>query len=221
VNKKLDDPFLEKTLARYEKWLSNGQISYSSKVVPVAESFQAKQWVLPTEQVWQVLKNAKSVALQKCLCRTHYNRCDNPVEVCFVLDEVGDKLVAKSLARTVSLAEAADVLRKANESGLVHMSLYMPDHEIYALCSCCACCCHELQLMKSYGRKDLILHSEYIAVTDMDVCTHCGSCVERCVFDARAMSGDHMVYNADACVGCGLCVTICPVEATLMKPRGQ
>jgi ferredoxin len=221
VNKKFDDPFLEKILARYEKWLSKGQVSYSSKVVPVAESFHAKQWVLPTEQVWQVLQNAKSVALQKCLCRTHYNRCGNPVEVCFVLDEVGDKLVAQSLARPVSLAEAADVLRKANESGLVHMSLYMPDHRIYALCSCCACCCHELQLMKSYGRKDLILHSEYIAVTDMDVCTHCGSCVERCVFDARRMSGDHMVYDAAVCVGCGLCVTICPVEATFMKPRAQ
>jgi len=42
------DPFLEKYLVKYDEWLNKGQISYSSKVIPISESFNTKQWVLPT-----------------------------------------------------------------------------------------------------------------------------------------------------------------------------
>ncbi|MCL0074246.1 hypothetical protein M1O50_05195, partial [Dehalococcoidia bacterium] len=180
-----NDPFLEKRLIKYDEWLSKGQLSFSSKVVPVSESFDAKQWVLPTEQAMEILSNAKSVALQNCECRIHYKRCDKPLEVCFLLNEVGDKIVSKGQARHVSLSEATDILRKANESGLVHLSLYMPDHELFALCSCCSCCCHDLQIVKLYKRKDLMVRSEYVATTDSDACIHCGECAERCVFGAR------------------------------------
>ena len=196
-----NDPFLEKRLIKYDEWLSKGQLSFSSKVVPVSESFDDKQWVLPTEQAMEILSNAKSVALQNCECRIHYKRCDKPLEVCFLLNEVGDKIVSKGQARHVSLSEATDILRKANESGLVHLSLYMPDHELFALCSCCSCCCHDLQIVKLYKRKDLMVRSEYVATTDSDACIHCGECAERCVFGARVHEDEQMEYNADACLG--------------------
>lgn len=213
------DPFLEEYIAKYDQWLSKGQISFASKVVPVSESLQAQKMVLPTEQVLELLKSARSVALKKCRCRTHYGRCDKPVEVCLVLNEFGDKFVAKGEARPISLSEAAEVLKKANESGLVNMGLYVPDHEISALCSCCSCCCHDFQIVKSYGRKDIMVRSEYVAVTDEAACVHCGECVERCAFDARFLRDDQMVYDAAACFGCGLCVTVCPAGATTMQPR--
>lgn len=213
------DPFLQKWLVKYDEWLSTGQISFSSKVVPVSESLEAKQWVLPTEQVLEILRNANSIAVLKCECRTHYKRCNKPLEVCLLLNEVGNKLVAKGEARHVSLAEAKGVLHKANESGLIHLSLYMPDHKVWALCSCCPCCCHELQIVKRFGRNDLIVHSEYVAETDMDACTHCGECVERCIFGARVSRDGQMVYSPASCLGCGLCVTVCSVEATSMQLR--
>jgi Pyruvate/2-oxoacid:ferredoxin oxidoreductase delta subunit len=214
-----NDPFLEKRVAKYDQWLNKGQISFSSKVIPVSESLQAQKWVLPTEQVLDLLRGAKSVALQKCECRTHYGRCDKPLEVCFLLNEVADKFVEKGRARRISMSEATDVLQKANESGLVHLSLYMPDHEVFALCSCCSCCCHDIRIVKLYGRKDLLVRSEYVAVTDIASCIHCGECVERCAFDARSLSDGEMVYDAAACLGCGLCVTVYPAGATIMLPR--
>lgn len=219
MEKKINDPFLGKRLAAYDQWLEAGQISCSSKVIPVTEALRAKQWVLPTEQVFEILRHADSVALQNCECRTHYGRCDKPVEVCFLLNGVADRFVSRGLARHVSLSEAAEVLQKANESGLVHLSLYMPDHQVYALCSCCACCCHELQIVRLSGRKDLLVHSEYVAVTDPETCIHCGDCVDRCPFDARTFEGDRMIYQRDECAGCGLCVTICPTGATVMQNR--
>ena len=213
------DPYLEKYLVKYDKWLGKGQISYSSRVLPVSESLNTKQWVLPTEQVMSILRDAKTVAVQDCACRIHYKRCDKPMEVCFLLNKQGDKAVSDKSARYVDLTEAANILTKANRSGLIHLSLYRPDHEIFALCSCCPCCCHDLQIVKLFERKELLVLSEYVAVTGSEDCIHCGECVERCAFGARVLENEQMEYNADACIGCGLCVTVCPVEATSMVLR--
>lgn len=218
---KTDDPFLEKYVAKYDEWLGKRRISFSSKVIPISESLSTKQWVLPTEQAIEILRTAKSLALQDCACRTHYKRCDKPVEVCLLLNEAGDRMASKGQARHISLTEATDILKHANESGLVHLTMYMPDHQVFALCSCCSCCCHDLQLVRLCDRKDLLVESEYVAVTDPDLCTDCGECTERCMFDARKFRDGKMEYHAEACVGCGLCVTKCPVEATSMEPRNH
>ena len=218
-NTKINDSFLEKRLIKYDEWLSKEQISCSSKVIPVSESLEVKQWVLPTEQAVEILRKTKSIAVQNCECRVHYKRCDNPLEVCLLLNEVGDKFVSKGEARHVSLIEATDILKKANESGLVHLTLYQPNFEIYALCSCCSCCCHELQIIKLYGRNDLMVQSDYNAVTDFDACYNCGECIERCIFGARVFKDGKLEYNADACLGCGLCVTVCSVAAISMQLR--
>jgi hypothetical protein len=56
------EKFLKKRLNQYEKWLEDKTISYSSKVIPITESVDISQWILPTEQVLSILKNAKSFA---------------------------------------------------------------------------------------------------------------------------------------------------------------
>ena len=97
----------------------------------------------------------------------------------------------------------------------------MSDHETFALCSCCSCCCHELQIVKLTERKELMVHSEYIADTDYESCINCGECVERCIFDARTFYDEKMEYGPAACLACGLCITVCPVDVTTMKLRKQ
>ena len=159
------------------------------------------------------------MAVQPCECRSHYKRCDKPLEVCFLLDEVGDTFVARGEARPVDLSEAAEILKIADAHGLVHLSLYMPDHRVFALCSCCSCCCHDLQIIRRYHRPELMVRSKYAAVTDPDACTHCGACVERCIFGARREDNGQVRYEPEACMGCGLCVSVCPEEATTMVPR--
>lgn len=217
------DPFLEKRVVKYDRWLGQKQISYSSKVIPVSESIDAKQWVLQTDQAIDILRNARTISVQKCVCRMHYQKCDNPVEVCLLLNEVGDKAVSNNQACRVSLSEVIDILKKANDHGLVHLSLYMPDHQVFALCSCCSCCCHDLQIAKIYKRRDLVVGSGYVAITAPEICVNCGECIERCVFGARRFRDEIMEYSPDACFGCGLCVTVCPVEATSMalQNKGQ
>lgn len=217
----IKDNFLEKRIVVYDEWFEDGKISFSSRIIPISESFNAKQWVLPSEQAEEIVRNAQFIAVQNCECRSHYKRCDHPLEVCLLFDEVGRKLVSRNEARRISFDESKEVLKKADNSGLIHLALYMPDHKIYALCSCCTCCCHELQIVKEYGRTDLLVQSDYLAITDFDICIHCGDCVERCPFEARIFQEDEMKYNSDMCLGCGLCVSVCPVEATSMVLRNS
>jgi Pyruvate/2-oxoacid:ferredoxin oxidoreductase delta subunit len=215
------DMFLEKYLEKYDKWLGSGEIPYASKVVPVRESFEAKQWVMPSEQALEILRKAETIALNDCVCRSHYKRCDHPLDVCFLIDELAVKRVEKQTARCIDIKEAEDVLQKANKRGLVHLTFYKPGNKIYAFCSCCECCCHDLQLLKLYNRADLIARSSYIAVTDIAACMDCGECIDRCFFSARTWQEEKMNYNPDLCYGCGLCITVCPEEAIELKQQTE
>lgn len=215
------DSFLSKRLTKYDEWLQKGLISHSSRIIPVDQSFEAREAVLPTLRALDVVRGAESVFVQNCECRSHYQRCDHPLEVCLLFDQVGEKAAAAGKGRRITLAEAEGILEKANQHGLVHLSLYMPDHRVFALCSCCRCCCHDLQLIVDYRRRDLLARAEYIAVHDRDLCVDCGDCAGRCFFGARMIEDGVLAYQADRCVGCGLCVTVCPAGAVAMAPRSQ
>jgi ferredoxin len=213
------DGFLEKRLSIYDRWLSEKKVPYASKVIPVGKSLEAKQWVLPNEQAMEFLRNARIFALGDCDCRTRYKRCDNPVDTCLFLNDMADYMIKKEKAREIDLKKAEEVLRLADEHGLVHLTLYSPEQYPYCLCSCCSCCCHDLQLLINYDRKDLIAHSEYVAQDNTEDCVHCGACVDRCVFGARVMENGLLKFDPNVCYGCGLCVSTCPSEAIEMVFR--
>jgi len=137
-------------------------------VVPIKESIGDEQWILPTEQVLGIIKSAESIALVACVCRNHYRRCTKPVEVCLLLDDYGERFIEKGIAKKISYERAMTILRVANREGLVHLSLYRPDHKLYALCSCCACCCHDLQLLIAHRQSQLVAHSDYVSLTDTE-----------------------------------------------------
>jgi ferredoxin len=221
MSERIGDEYLDKRLETFDGWMKEGKIPVSSKVIPVKQSLSGLQWVLPCQQAREILRNARSYALAHCDCRKRYGRCDNPTEVCFYLNDVADKKTADGLARPVTLEEAEERLKLANGHGLIHLTIYNPEQHVYALCSCCPCCCHDIAFLKKYQRPDMIAHSDYIAVTDGQSCTSCGSCESRCVFGARTMADGEMRYDESKCFGCGLCVTSCSPGATVLKLRGQ
>ena len=217
----LSDPFLEDYVHKYDLWIAEGRVPHAARILPVAQALPAEPWVLPSEQVLEILRGARALAVWPCVCRSHYRRCDHPLEVCLLLDQPAEALVARGLATSITLERAAEVLRETDACGLVHMGLYLPDHGLTAVCSCCACCCHELQILQKTGRRDRLARAEYMAATDPEACTHCGACVGRCAFEARFLHGDRLEYREEACLGCGLCVTACPPGATHLRRRGE
>jgi Pyruvate/2-oxoacid:ferredoxin oxidoreductase delta subunit len=213
------DRELEERMVKFDTWVKEGKIPSSSKIIPIQQSLSTLQWVLPTQQVIEILKNSRSFALANCLCRTKHQRCDNPLEVCFYTNDVADKMVAEGTARYVDMNEATERLKLANEHGLVHLTIYNPEQHVYALCSCCECCCHDIEFMKKLGRPDLVAHADYIALVNTITCNKCEACIERCMFGAQVMRGGEVSFHRDKCFGCGLCVTTCPTGAISMVLR--
>jgi len=212
------DSYLTKYSNRYDRWLNESKVAFTSKVIPINISLKARQWVMPTQQAISILTRANSFALTACACRSHY-QCDKPKEVCFLLNDVADKAVEKKAARRIDFNEAIEVLQGAGEAGLVHMSLYRPDQEVFALCNCCSCCCHDLQLLIKYNRTELVVHSEFIASTSETLCTDCGLCTENCPFNARDLTDKRLSFDPERCYGCGVCVPMCPENAIEMRKR--
>lgn len=217
MKQKEPNNWIEERLKNYDRWIKDGKIPFSSKVIPINKSLESKQWILPTAQAIEILRNSRIFRLVDCDCRTLFKRCNNPVNVCFVVNDAADRYIERGEGRQVTIDEAKLVLENANEYGLVHLTIYNPEQYIYALCSCCTCCCHELQILKKYNRSSFIAHSDYMATTNLEICDDCGICVDRCIFEARSLRGNKLVVDREQCYGCGLCVTKCPEKAITME----
>ena len=212
------DPFLDKRVVKYDQWLKEGKIRFSSKVIPVKKTIQGAKWVLPAEEALDIIRKSDKFALAACTCRTHYNHCDAPRDVCLLLNDMAESYLKDGKARCITLEDAEAVLLESEKHGLVHLSFYQPGEKLYALCSCCGCCCHDLRIMKLYKRPDIIAKSDYVAVTDPNACSDCCLCVDACPFEAR-LNNDGLLYDKNACYGCGVCIPACPEGAIVMELR--
>ena len=70
------DEELEKRIKLYDQLISEGKVPASSKVIPVNKSLDGKQWILPTQQAAEILRNARCFALGNCGGRSKQKQCD-------------------------------------------------------------------------------------------------------------------------------------------------
>lgn len=63
-----------------------------------------------------------------------------------------------------------------------------------------------------------LIKSDFIAVTNPELCKNCGICVNWCYFEARVLN-TKLEINTNLCFGCGLCVGKCPEKAIILKKK--
>jgi ferredoxin len=61
--------------------------------------------------------------------------------------------------------------------------------------------------------------SNFEAAADMDSCSGCGECAERCQMDAITIVDDKAKIKLERCIGCGVCVYHCPMETITLVSR--
>ncbi|MGD8462310.1 MAG: 4Fe-4S binding protein [Anaerolineae bacterium] len=163
-----------------------------------------------------VLKNPDHIAVLECPCRAvRPNPCE-PLDVCLIIGEPFASFILEHhprRARSISQAEAVDILQAEHQRGHVHHA-YFKDamlNRFYAICNCCSCCCGAMEAQRN--GTPMIASSGYVAAVDGELCAACGSCADSCQFDAISIDNGQAAVDVAACMGCGVCVSQCPQGA--------
>ncbi|MFP4039537.1 MAG: ATP-binding protein [Desulfosudaceae bacterium] len=191
-----------------------------TRVIPVEKALDVgKAQVLAPENIRRIIDEAEKIAVTKCTCRLTMKKCDAPIEVCLQINKGAQYTIDRGSGREVTPAEAHQIITDTEEAGLVHVTMNKADVGHF-ICNCCSCCCQSFTLLISDG-VNLCDPSRYVPRVDTEVCTGCGTCEERCFFDAIAVSGDEVAeVTVDKCLGCGQCAIGCPESAiTLVEER--
>jgi len=220
---------LDKEMARlfeeYYQAFAKGVLMHSPsihKVIPVEKSIPVEVQVFPYEQASSLLNKAKSFGVQNCICRVQkalVNKpCKYPVEVCLVFAPVEGAFEDDPQVRVITREEALQVLRESEEAGLIHSSTNVREGHNY-ICNCCTCCCGIMRGISQLGIGNSVAKSDFYAMVDPEACVGCGTCLERCHFNAPSLD-DISYVDQKRCVGCGLCVMTCPSGAmTLVRKQ--
>lgn len=187
------------------------------RIVPVNEVISVSQTkVLPYEEVAKIINKSRRIGVAHCVCRKRARRCDHPSEVCLSFDMAADMLIQRKFARKISKEEAFKVIKIAEEAGLVHCVDNKQEGLVF-ICNCCSCGCGAVRGVVAHGYRSLITQSRYQAVLDTDACIGCGTCVEKCQFNAITLEDEKAVINLENCWGCGNCAANCAQAAISLK----
>ena len=193
------------------------------RVVPVGSSISTTPKVSTYNDIRALLKKKKLLAVAPCICRKETSlmgkECNRPLERCLMFDQAAQYYIENNMAREITRRELDDFLTRGEEEALVLSPTNAKD--ILNICMCCGCCCGILRLYKSFPKPAEYVQSSYQARIDSELCTSCGTCLERCQMDAIDENDETFSVNLDRCIGCGLCVSTCPAEAVSMIEKPE
>jgi NAD-dependent dihydropyrimidine dehydrogenase PreA subunit len=137
--------------------------------------------------------------------------CGKPSETCLSFGSAAAFYQRNGMGRPISQEEALNILKTADEAGLVLQpgNAQQPNF----ICCCCGDCCGVLRNLKNHPDPASVIGSAFTAVVDPESCTGCGLCEIRCQMDALNLDNYIPEVSAARCIGCGLCVSTCPYEA--------
>ncbi len=172
--------------------------------------------IISAQKVEEIVQKFDDIAVGHCYCRHYHDLLGEPCkqtdlrENCFTFGKSARYTSEQGFARMITKEEALEILKKSEEDGLVHKA-YHPNmdfkREEDSICNCCNCCCGQ-------ARNITANLTNYIAHVDHDLCTGCGTCVEKCYSGAKELNDEGKAETIEElCIGCGVCAAFCPENA--------
>lgn len=196
------------------------------RYVPLDHTLTAdQQAVFPHHAMGPVLARATTFAVAHCPCRMAVrmrgNGCHHSLEVCLKFDEMAEYVVERGLGRRITREEAAAIVRRAADEGLVHF-VDNATGDVKHNCNCCGDACWNVGTIRRRKiPRDALIATYFLRVTDEDACTGCGICAEVCPVQAVVMTGGRAAVDLEWCIGCGVCVARCADVAAGLAPRAD
>jgi len=131
---------------------------------------------------------------------------------------MGRYMVEFGLARQIDVDETMQIIKAADDEGLVHIINNM-EGRMDTICNCCSCCCAFLVPINDNMGLEMLSFSNYLASVEADNCTLCGTCEDRCPVGAIKVGDEYAEVTVKSCLGCGACVSTCDDEAVQLIKR--
>jgi Pyruvate/2-oxoacid:ferredoxin oxidoreductase delta subunit len=178
---------------------------------------------VPSQKVEELIQKFDEIALGHCFCRHYKDMLGTPCkqtderETCFTFGKSARFTSEQGFTRMISKKEALDVLKRAEEAGLVHKA-YHPNFDTSkdetSICNCCRCCC-------ANGADSMIAPisnvTNFLSSVNEELCIGCGTCVKYChTYAAYLKDNKKAGRKEELCIGCGVCAHFCPQNAISM-----
>jgi electron transport complex protein RnfB len=201
-----------------------------SRIIPAYKAIKDIPGVLPIEDMRAIVDAAGLISAVSCSCRKRKEDFGDPCRYshdmnCIQFNRSADYSRGRGHGIMLSKDEALRMIDEIEDDGLVHT---WPNADLLTtstLCSCCDDCCMNLLPMKEYKVPWTAYYakSRFEAQNEVEPCTGCQDCIERCQFDALTMEkvAGHKklkaIVDTENCMGCGVCVLVCEPASLTMK----
>ena len=155
------------------------------RVIPVESAIEGLPGVTDDEHLSYYLNKYDTFSVSPCSCRASRtllgDGCGHLAEdMCVQMGKGAEHYIRSGRARQISREEAYEIVKRAEENGLMHdIPNIEGSGETSAICNCCACACFGLRAGMMFGARDAI-RSNFVAEVDEAKCVACAQCVEVC-----------------------------------------
>ncbi|KKK42932.1 MAG: hypothetical protein Lokiarch_31060, partial [Candidatus Lokiarchaeum sp. GC14_75] len=182
-----------------------------------------QETILPSQSVQEIIEKYDDIAVGHCYCRNHAKVLGEPCnqthiqESCFTFGKSARHTAKHGFSRLISKEEALDLFAQIRDDGLVHKVMHLranPELREDAICNCCTDCCPQ---SRGFMLEPTANYTNYLAQINTDLCTGCGTCVEKChQLIIELNDDDKAERDEESCIGCGVCAYFCPENAISM-----
>ena len=169
---------------------ANGKTGMSfMRVMPVMSAVENNSRTASYDEVATLIEKATTISVGPCSCRRTRRLmgegCGHLEEdMCIYLNGNAVSFIEMGFHREITKEEAYEILKRAEDNGLVHEINQAPGFEdATAICNCCGCSCFALRIAEYFRAKDAI-RSNFVARVNKENCVACGQCVENCQTNA-------------------------------------
>ncbi|WP_350344618.1 FAD-dependent oxidoreductase [Proteinivorax tanatarense] len=159
------------------------------RVIPIETSIEGETRRASYEEVSKYLNDNTVFSVSDCSCRTAREvmgeGCGHlKEEMCIQLGKAAEYYIRTGRGREISRDEAFEIIKKAEENGLMHSIPNLDGvGETHAICNCCGCSCLAIRNAGMFLHSDFV-RSNYISQVDEEKCVACGECAEVCPVNA-------------------------------------
>ena len=159
------------------------------RVMPVDTAIASESKAASYDEVSYLIEKAHTISVGACSCRRSRRLmgegCGHLEEdMCMYLNDNARTFIENGLHRQITKEEAYEILKRAEDNGLVH-EVNKTDgwEEVGAICNCCGCSCYALRFANYFRAPDMV-RSNFVARVEKEKCVACGQCVENCQTNA-------------------------------------